>query len=114
MILGVCVPVWATFGLWTLHVLASQVAQRQRICLQCKTRRRYRFDPWAKKIPWRRAWQIIPVFLPGESRGQRSLVGYSSQGHKELDTTEVTEHACMLSTRRCPRGSGCPQGSLMI
>ena len=48
-------------------------------------------DPWVRKIPWRRAWQPIPVFLPGESQGQTSLVDYSPQGHKELDTTEVTE-----------------------
>ena len=36
------------------------------------------------------AWQPIPVFLPGEAHQQRSLAGYSQQGHKELDTTEVT------------------------
>ena len=35
------------------------------------------------------------VFLPGESQGQRSLAGYSPQGHKELDMTELTAHACM-------------------
>ena len=35
------------------------------------------FDPWVRKIPWRRKWQPTPVFLPGESHGQRSLVGYS-------------------------------------
>ena len=35
-------------------------------------------------------WQPTPVFLPGKSNRQRSLVGYSPQGHKELDTTEVT------------------------
>ena len=40
-------------------------------------RRRHRFDPWIGKIPWRRKWQPTPVFLPGESHGQRSLVGYS-------------------------------------
>ena len=40
------------------------------------------------KIPWRRKWQPTPVFLPGESHGQRGLVGYSPRGHKELDTTE--------------------------
>ena len=40
------------------------------------------------KIPWRRAWQPTPVFLPGESHGQRSLKGYSPQGHEESDTTE--------------------------
>ena len=43
-------------------------------------------------VPWRRAWQPIPVFLPGESHGQRSLSGYSPWGGKESDTTEVTEH----------------------
>ena len=42
------------------------------------------------KIPWRRAWQPTPVFLPRESHGQRNLVGYSSEGHKESDTTEAT------------------------
>ena len=46
------------------------------------------FDPWVGKIPWRREWLPIPVFLPGESHGQRSLVGYSPRGRKELDTTE--------------------------
>ena len=47
-----------------------------------------RFDPWIGKIPWRRKWQPTPVLLPGESHGWRSLVGYSSWGHKESDTTE--------------------------
>ena len=40
--------------------------------------------------PWRRAWRPTPVFLPGKSHGQRSLVGYSPWGHKESDTTEAT------------------------
>ena len=44
--------------------------------------RRCNFDPWVGKIPWRRQWQLTPVFFPGESHGQRSLVGYSSWGHK--------------------------------
>ena len=48
------------------------------------------FDPWVGKIPWRRAWQPTPVFLPGESHGQRSLVGYSPWSCKELNMTEVT------------------------
>jgi len=45
--------------------------------------------PWVRKIPWRRKWLPIPVFMPGESHGQRSLAGY---GRKELDMTEATEH----------------------
>ena len=56
-----------------------------RVCLQ---RGRPRFNPWVGKIPWRRKWQPIPVFLPGESHGRRSLVGYSPRGRKESDTTE--------------------------
>ena len=39
-------------------------------------------------IPWRRKWQPIPVFLPGEFNGQRSLAGYSPWGRKDWDTTE--------------------------
>ena len=46
------------------------------------------FDPWVGKFPWRRKRQPPPVFLPGESNGQRSLVGYCPQGRKESDTTE--------------------------
>ena len=38
--------------------------------------RRCRYNPWIRKIPWRRAWQPTPVFLPEEAHGQRSLVGY--------------------------------------
>ena len=45
-------------------------------------------NPWVRKIPWRRKWQFTPVLLPGKSHGQRSLVGYSPWGRKELDTTE--------------------------
>ena len=45
-------------------------------------------DPWVGKIPWRRKWQPTPVFLPGESHGWKSLVGYSPWGRKESDTTE--------------------------
>ena len=46
------------------------------------------FDPWVGKIRWRREWQPIPVFLPGEFHGQRSLVGYSPWDHTESDTIE--------------------------
>ena len=60
------------------------------ICLQCRSLRRHGFDSFVRKIPWRRDWQPTLVFLPGESQGQRSLVGSQSPwGHKELDTTEV-------------------------
>ena len=44
--------------------------------------KRHGFHPWIRKISWRRAWQLTPIFLPGESYGQRSLVGYSPWGHR--------------------------------
>ena len=44
---------------------------------QCGRCRRHGFDPWVRKIPWRRKWQPTPVFLPRKFHGQRSLVGYS-------------------------------------
>ena len=65
----------------------SLVAQTVKNQLQCG---RPEINPWVGKIPWRRAWQPTPVFLLGESLGQRSLAGYSPWGHKELDMTEAT------------------------
>ena len=47
---------------------------------QCRRHKRFEFDLWVRKFPWRRAWQPSPVFLPGESHGQRSLEGYKSIG----------------------------------
>ena len=49
--------------------------------------RRLRVDPWMGKTLWRKKGPPTPVALPGKCRGQRSLVGYSPWGHKELDTT---------------------------
>ena len=60
---------------------------------------RPRFNPWVGKIPWGRKWQPTPVFLPGESHGGRSLVGYSPWGRKELVTTERLTHTHTLLLR---------------
>ena len=49
----------------------------------CSRYRRWEFHPWVKKISWR-ARQPIPVFLPGESHGQRSLAGHGSWSHKRV------------------------------
>ena len=62
-----------------------KISGQERICLQCK---RSEFSPWVGKIFWRREWQPTPIFLPGESHGQRKLAGYNPRGHKELDMTE--------------------------
>ena len=63
---------------------------------QCRTCMRCWLDPWVGMIPWRRTWRPTTVFFPGESHGQRSLESYSPWGCKELDTSEVTEHAQWL------------------
>ena len=53
-----------------------------------------RFHPWAGKIPWRRKWQHIPVFLVGKFHGRRILVDYSPGDHKESDTVDqLSTHA---------------------
>ena len=48
------------------------------------TMQKPRFNPWVRKITYRKEWQPTPVFLPGEFHGQRSLVGCSPWGYKEL------------------------------
>ena len=63
---------------------SSLVAQMVK-CLQWG---RPGFNPWIRKIPWRRKWQPTPVLLPEKFHGRRSLVGYSPWGCKESDTTE--------------------------
>ena len=62
-----CMVLWWRLGLswWR--------SDKESTC-QC---RRCGFDPWFRKIPWRRKWQPTPVFLPGEFQGQKSLAGYS-------------------------------------
>ena len=57
---------------------------------QCRRHRRCEFDPWVRKILWRRTWQPTPVFVPGEFHGQRGLACFSLWGHKESDT-EATQ-----------------------
>jgi len=84
---------WASLYILS-NTSASQVAQWQRIHLPVQETR---FNPWVGKIPWRRKWQPPPVFLPGQSHGQRSLVGYSPWGHKESDMNEETKHAHNIS-----------------
>jgi len=55
------------------NYLSQWLSNKESAC-RCK---RCGFNPWVEKIPWRRAWQPTPVFLLGESHGQRSLASYS-------------------------------------
>ena len=58
-----------------------------------------RIDKVFKKLTWTRKWQHTPVFLPGETPGQRSPVGYSPWGHKE---SYMTERLILLLKRLKP------------
>ena len=85
---------------------------------------RHGFAPWVSKIPWRRKWQPILVFLPGKSHGQRSLAGYSPWGHKRVGHDLATKqqpnlHCCTIyrkivrrvNTRILITRRGLPYGS---
>ena len=60
-------------------------ASGKELTYQCRRNKRRGFDPWVWKIPWRRAWQLSPIFLPGKSHVWRSLVGYSPWSSKESE-----------------------------
>ena len=71
------------------YIYSFLVAQTvKKICMQC---RRFEFDPWGGSLGKRNGYPL-PVFLPGEFHGQRSLAGYSPWDHKELDITEQIPH----------------------
>ena len=69
---------------------------------QCRRRKRHGFDPWVGKIPWRRAWQPTPVFLPGKSK-DREARWASPRGRQEGDTTKATEHHTHVGQWQGPR-----------
>ena len=71
------------------YAWASPVAQTVK---NLPAMRRPGFHSWVGKIPLRRAWQPTPVFLPGESHGQRSLAGYSPWGRESDMTEQLSTH----------------------
>ena len=75
----------------------------KRIQLKSRSYRRWWFNPYVRKTPWRRKWQPPPVFLSGKSHGQRSLGAYSSWDHKESD---MTKHSCTWAGKRMRREKG--------
>ena len=67
-------------------------AQQYTVHLQCRRHRRPGFHPRVRKSPWRRAWQPTPVFLPGQSYGQRSLAGYSPRVTESRTRLKLLTH----------------------
>ena len=96
------IQLYTSYLLWAAHLLSLPTKDMSKEKLGAKQGlpwwisgkepiwrcRRHGFDPWTGKIPWRRKWQPTSVFLPGETHGQRNLVGYTPWGHKESETTE--------------------------
>ena len=85
-----------------LYIIAvpKWLSSKEPAC-QGQRHKRPRFDPWVRKTPWRRKWQPPPVFLPGESHGQRSLVGYSSWDPKESDMTLLYSDLFIIYVHDC-------------
>ena len=83
------------FSLWLRRPLGfpGGTSGKESAC-QCRRHGRRRFNPWARKTPWRRKWQPAPVFLLGKSHGQRSLVGHSPQRHKGSRDWAHTQKTC--------------------
>ena len=75
-----------------VYIWASRVALAVKNPPATRRHKRCGFNRWVGKIPWRRAWPPTPVFLPGESRGQRSPAGYSPWGRR-VSHSWVTKHA---------------------
>ena len=71
--------------------LSRWLSGKQSAC-HCMNHRRHEFDPWVRKIPWRRKWQPTPVFLPGKSHGQKSLAGCSPWCHKRVSWLSTHAH----------------------
>ena len=91
------------FGLYPgHHGFPGGTSGKEPTC-QCRRHKTHGFNPWVRKIPWRRAWQPTPVFWLGVSHGQRSLVGSGPQGCKELDMTEMIQLASLDVVMLCCR-----------
>ena len=95
--------------------LSWWLSGKESVC-QCRRCKRCRFNPWGRKNPWRRKWQPTPVFLPGESHGQRSLAGYNhstfsimlhSRQRKEKGTGQNLQAKCI-----CPLSGDFPEVTL--
>ena len=88
-------------ALWKCLGLPSGTSGKEPAC-QCRRHKRCGFNPWVRKMPWNRKGEPTPEFIPGKFHGQRSLVGYSPWGCKELDMTEHTctqEQKCLAQNR---------------
>ena len=84
-----------------IHMWAFLWLSGKKFTCHCRRCRRRGFNPWVRKIPWKRKRQPTPIFLPGKSHGQRSLMGYSPWNPKESYTTEQLSMHVYVCTSVC-------------
>ena len=63
------------------------------LACQCRRHKKCRFDPWVKKIPWRKAWHPTPLFLPGESHRQRRSAAVHGVAQSRTRSKQLSTHA---------------------
>jgi len=88
--------------------IPAEASSKEPAC-QCRRHKRCTFNPWVGMIPWRRAWQPTPGFLPGRSHEQRSLVSYGPQDLRELDMTERLNNNNKNYNKWCVHGNDADQ-----
>ena len=87
----------STFSWGSGRRLEGFKASGEESARQCRSLKRLGFDPWVRKIPWRRAWQPTPVFLPGESPWTEEPGGLQSMGLQRVGPDGATEHKDVAS-----------------
>ena len=90
-----CSPWLGTYQNWANTRINTSGKESACQCRRLKRLKRHRFDPWVRKIPWRRAWQPSPVFLPGESHGQTEPSRLQSIRSQRVGHDEASWHAHM-------------------
>ena len=104
-----CLSSWKRDELWASGL--PRWLRGEEFTCQCRRCRRCGLDPWVGKIPWRRKWQPTPVFLPGESHGQKNLADYSPWGHKSQtqpsDSSHTPELVELGSLQASSASAGC-------
>ena len=88
------------YKLLYIRVCPGSTSGKESAC-QCRRSKRCGFDSWVGKIPWGRAWQLIPVILHGESHGQRSLAGCSPYGRTEAQSQTQLKWLSTTHTLAC-------------
>ena len=109
LLLSIYLPQMKTV-IWKAPQLHSSIpggpSGKKKSSCQCSRCKRQGFDPWVRKSPWRRAGQSTPVFLPGESCGQRSLVAVkngiqqTSMHGSKLNVHQQTNGKELIHTRK--------------